>query len=167
MKVYGDSLSRGIRVALLVVVMLAPALAIDPLGLNSLAGLTTPVSAQDGTGWAGNWQSSGQPFGDLTITQNGNQLIGVFSEVGQYKNFSGTITGNYSGKVAGVPWTGTVCMGKIQERSSGVFKDGWTLVLTYTNHKDGELLFNWGTVPTGGGWTWHRGGPGAGTGTAR
>jgi len=55
MRAYRDSLSRCIGMALLVVLLLFPAIAIDPLGLNSRVGLTTPVSADDGTAWSGTW----------------------------------------------------------------------------------------------------------------
>jgi len=48
MKVYSNRLSRCVRIALLVVLLLFPTLTIDPLGLNSPFGMPAPVSAQGG-----------------------------------------------------------------------------------------------------------------------
>ena len=116
-------------------------------GTTGSTGSTTPGPTGASTCWAGNWQSSGQPFGDLTITQSGSQLTGVFSAIGKYKNFSGTVSGN-------------TCTGKMQETVSGAFVDGWTLSVAPDCQK---LTFSWIQSP-GLGWTWYRGGAGAGTG---
>jgi len=51
MRSYSDRLFLCIRMALLVVFLLLPAVAIDPLGLNSPVGITTPVCADSGEGW--------------------------------------------------------------------------------------------------------------------
>jgi hypothetical protein len=70
MRPYSDSLSRCVQMALLVVFLLLPAVAIDPLGLNSPVGITTPVSADSGEGW----YRVGVPFikkGDVRADQGG------------------------------------------------------------------------------------------------
>jgi hypothetical protein len=87
--------------ALLIVVMLVPALAMDPFGLNSRIGLTTPVSAQDGTGWSGKWRGTiedndhnqGAVLGVMTLTQSGNQVTGGYSALGG-RDVKGTVDGN-------------------------------------------------------------------------
>jgi hypothetical protein len=82
--------------ALLIVVMLVPALAIDPLGLNSTAGLTTPVFADDGGVWSGKWQSPEKEFSTsrdyivMTLTQSGNKVTGGILT----REVRGTVNGN-------------------------------------------------------------------------
>jgi len=148
MKVYRDRLSRCIWMALMVVVMLLPALAIDPLKLNSPAGLTTPLSADDGYDWSGTWEGSGQPFGKMTLTQNGNQVTGDLTSIStKYKTFVGTASGN-------------VLTGKIQEAQSGVWRDFTLKVCTGNDKNYCDAVWSFG----GGGWYFKRTGAGPGTG---
>jgi len=105
MKVYRYCLSGYIRIALLVVLLLFTALAIDSLGLNSPAGLTAPVSAQGGIGWGGTWQSMEQgATSTLTIKQDGNQVTGdmtfQYGTLAQQYKLTGTVVGNkFEGKL--------------------------------------------------------------------
>ena len=104
-RVYSDSLSRCIRMALQVVLLLFTVLAIDPPGLNSPFGISAPVSAQGGAGWGGTWRASWQNGGsDLTITQSGNQVTGdvtfQYGALAQQYKLTGTVAGNeFEGKL--------------------------------------------------------------------
>jgi len=102
MRSYRDSLSRCIRMALLIVLLLLPALAIDPLGLNSTIGLTAPVSADDGKGWAGSWRSTwpgdySTATMNLTLRQNGSQVSGDLELLYGKSLVEGSLTGTVSG----------------------------------------------------------------------
>jgi len=102
MRAYSDSLSRRIWIALLVVLLLFPALAIDPLGLNSYVGFTTTVYADDGTNLSGKWQSSerswetaaGYPYLVMTLTQSGNQISGSYNYALGFEVRDATVNGN-------------------------------------------------------------------------
>jgi hypothetical protein len=91
MKNYSNSLSGYIRMALLVVLLLFTALAMDPPGLNSPFGIPVPVSAQDGKSWSGSWN-----YGTsiMTITQKGNQVTGGYIYQGHQVKLDGTVSGN-------------------------------------------------------------------------
>jgi len=110
MQVYRGNLSRCIWMALLVMLLLLPVFAIDPLGINSRSGFTTPVSAQDGTNLSGKWQSSekswetaaGYPNFVMTLTQSGNQISGNYNYALGFEVRGAAVNGNqFTGKWVG------------------------------------------------------------------
>jgi hypothetical protein len=79
MKINMNGLSRYIWMALLVAILLFPAISIDQLKLSSCASVTTPVSADGGAGWAGDWIIVENMDGGavkMTLTQSGNNVTG-------------------------------------------------------------------------------------------
>jgi hypothetical protein len=79
MKVYRDFLFGSIWMALLVALMLFPAVTAGPLPLNSRAGVTTPVSADGGASWSGDWiivENMDGGATKMTLTQSGNKVTG-------------------------------------------------------------------------------------------
>jgi hypothetical protein len=101
-----DGLHRSISMALLVVLLLFPVLATDPLGLNSPPGFTTPVYAQDGKDWSGKWRSTWHADSymaamNLDLTQNGNQVNGDL----ELQYGGSLVRGNVTGTVSGNKYT--------------------------------------------------------------
>ena len=111
MRSYSDSLSRCVWMMLLIGLVLFPAVAIDPLELNSPAGITTPVSADSGEGWylvgapfikKGNIRDDNGACSGNTISISDGSARGSMSCI-QPSNTYSKCGGTWTGTVAWTP----------------------------------------------------------------